>query len=274
MAFRTLFNPPLTPFDPTHRYFTSWLISPFALSLLRGIIALYVFVTLIYTLAYSSVNNPQRVGRHWSYFTNITNWSEAFYFLFAAGHGAWYARNGRVPLEQWWKLLRFAHGLLYTTVLTFPILVTLVYWIILAPSDDVFTSRFETWNNISVHALNCVWSLIEILIPRTEPPAILHLIFLILFLALYLALAYVTKETQGFYTYSFLDPGKGVGSLVGYMFGVLIGICVLFAIVWGVVWLRKWITEEKGGFGGKMAVKDQMDEGMGKADVEMGKVET
>lgn len=123
MAFRTLFNPPLTPFDPTHRYFTSWLISPFALSLLRGIIALYVFVTLIYTLAYSSVNNPQRVGRHWSYFTNITNWSEAFYFLFAAGHGAWYARNGRVPLEQWWKLLRFAHGLLYTTVLTFPILV-------------------------------------------------------------------------------------------------------------------------------------------------------
>lgn len=104
-----------------------------------------------------------------------------------------------------------------------------------------------------MHALNSVWALFELIIPRTERPLWIHLPFLILFLALYLALAYVTKATQNFYTYGFLDPAGGTGTLVGYVFGILAGICVLFVIVWLLVWLRLWLTEKVLGMGGKLA---------------------
>lgn len=113
----------LYTFDPTNRYQTSWALSPLALALVRGFFGLYVFVALVYSLSWSSVNDPERVSRHWAYFTNITNWSEAFYLAFAAFHGWRYAKTGSAPLERWPKALKFLHGLLYTTVITFPFLV-------------------------------------------------------------------------------------------------------------------------------------------------------
>lgn len=62
-------------------------------------------------------------------------------------------------------------------------------------------------------------------------------------LALYLALAYLTHYTQGFYPYSFLDPSRGSGRLAGYILGVLAAACVVFGVVWALVWLRRYLTE-------------------------------
>ncbi|KAI5798794.1 hypothetical protein EDC01DRAFT_15741 [Geopyxis carbonaria] len=231
------------PFDPDSRYQTSWLLSPFILAVYRLVIASYIFAALIYNLVWGSLNNPQRVQRHWSYFTNITYWSLGFYFLFAGVHGMIYASKGYAPLKRWPKLLQVAHGVLYSTVITFPFLVTVVYWVILAPDESPFTSRFNTWSNISVHAMNSIWAFSEIVIPSTEQPSWGYLPFLIIFLALYLALAYVTHATQGFYTYGFLDPNNGSATLCAYVFGIMAAIIVLFIAVWLLIWLRKWVCE-------------------------------
>jgi len=83
-----------------------------------------------------------------------------------------------------------------------------------------------------------------------------HIPFLILILALYLALAYLTQATKGFYTYDFLDPGKQGSLVAAYVFGIAVGICIIFVVIWGITWLRKWITETKLGMRGKFARGD------------------
>jgi hypothetical protein len=48
--------------------------------------------------------------------------------------------------------------------------------------------------------------------------------------ACYLGVAYITKATQGFYVYSFLNPSKGP-ILAAYIVGILVGSIVVFVIV-------------------------------------------
>jgi len=52
---------------------------------------------------------------------------------------------------------------------------------------------------------------------------------------MYLGVAYITKATQGFYVYSFLNPSKGA-ILAAYIVGILVGSILVFAIVNLVKW--------------------------------------
>lgn len=72
----------------------------------------------------------------------------------------------------------------------------------------------------------------------------LHLPFLLILLALYLALAYLTQASQGFYPYDFLHPNRGHGRLAGYVLGILAAVCVLFVVVWCLIWGRRRLTEQ------------------------------
>lgn len=111
---------------------------------------------------------------------------------------------------------------------------------------------FNGWSNFSQHALNTLFAAFEIFMTRTSPPPITHLCFLIILLALYLALAYLTHATEGFYPYGFLDNSNGRSSIVAaYAVGILAAIIVVFGLVWGMVWLRRWTTEKKFGMEGK-----------------------
>lgn len=92
--------------------------------------------------------------------------------------------------------------------------------------------------------MNSLFALVEIGLPATNPPPLLHLVGLIILLLLYLALAYLTHATQGFYVYSFLDPSKGSGRVTGYCFGIAAGIVVIFFVAWGVIWVRRKYTGE------------------------------
>ena len=76
----------------------------------------------------------------------------------------------------------------------------------------------------------------------------LHLGFLILFMAGYIGVAYITKATKGFYTYDFLDPNKGgSGRVAAYAFGIAAGTIVLFVVVWAVQKLKVWLFERVAG---------------------------
>lgn len=117
---------------------------------------------------------------------------------------------------------------------------------------------------ISRHALNTFFALLEIILPATSPPPLLHVIGLIILLLLYLALAYLTHATQGFYVYNFLDPDTGSGKVTGYCFGIFAGILVVFFVVWGLIWTRKRFTRQ-----GKRSRKDLARRSSLETDVEM-----
>jgi hypothetical protein len=73
-------------------------------------------------------------------------------------------------------------------------------------------------------------------------------------LALYLALAYVTFYTQGFYTYGFLDLRKNSSGIVAaFIIGILVAAIIIFLIVKYLILLRVWVTETKMGKGGKFS---------------------
>lgn len=77
---------------------------------------------------------------------------------------------------------------------------------------------------------------------------------IIVLLALYLALAYVTFATEGFYPYGFLDLRKNSSGIVAaYIIGILVAAIVIFLIVKYLILLRLWITEKQFGKAGKFS---------------------
>jgi hypothetical protein len=126
----------------------------------------------------------------------------------------------------------------------YPFLVTIVFWAVLY-TGPWFLAQVNAWSNISEHAMNSLFALFEVIIPRTNPMLWIHILWLIIILACYLGLAYLTHSTRGIYVYGFLDPAGGKGKLAGYVLGIAVGIIVIFVIVKGLIWLRRWVTETK-----------------------------
>lgn len=252
----TLLGVPPTGFDPDHTFTTSWLLPPLLLSLLRLLVFTYCIVVQIYHGVATAYLN----GQEFSYFTVLTFWGITFYMLVAGIHTLVYALKGRSWLDGWPRWLQALHSFYYTTIVTFPALVTVVYWAVLY-AGPWFPSVFDRWSNvrffsyffdiislancrdqISRHALNTLFALLEILLPATNPPPLLHLVGLVVLLLMYLALAYLTHATQGFYVYSFLDPERGSGKVTAYCFGIFAAIVIIYFVVWGLIWIRRRIT--------------------------------
>ncbi|KAK0515419.1 hypothetical protein JMJ35_001453 [Cladonia borealis] len=232
-----------TPFDPSHTYTTSWLLPPLLLALIRSLFSLYAFCTIFTIFGYYDSHGEAIDNRQWfSYFTNLTYVGLAFYFLFSAIHTWSYWRTGKALLQSWPRPLQALHAVFYTTIVTYPFLVTIVYWGVLykAPWFPVVE---DAWSNVSKHAINSAWALFEVLLTCTSPRPPLHMLFIIILLALYLGLAYLTKATEGFYVYSFLDPSTGVNHVVAYCIGIPVAACVIFGIVWVILWLRNKATK-------------------------------
>ncbi|KAM0441217.1 hypothetical protein ACHAPT_000523 [Fusarium lateritium] len=244
--------------DPSNRFETSWLLNPWLLFACRALISVYAFVTRFFiigwTCTHSSLGGCTEVRHSFSYFTILTYWGIAFYFAVAALHTLTYALRARPLLDSLPRPLQALHALFYSTIVTYPFLVTIVYWVVLY-KGVWFTVTFSAWSNVSQHGLNSLFALFEILVPRTNPPEWVHIPWLILILALYLALAYITQATEGFYVYNFLDHNEvgGRGIVAAYIIGIAVGIVVIFCIVWCVIWFRRWVTETKLGLDGKFA---------------------
>lgn len=116
---------PSRPIDPTYRYATSWALSPLALFLVRGLISVYVFTSVLFILIYDAVRGYPDASRHYfSYFTSLCLISLGFYFAFAALHSGSLWLTGRPLLSRWPAWLQVAHGMYYTSIVVFPILVT------------------------------------------------------------------------------------------------------------------------------------------------------
>ena len=156
------------PFDPTHRFVTSWLLPPIALALIRLLLSLYVFTTIFFVFGWDDSHHQSiAVRQSFSYFTDLGYWGLGFYLLLSSLHTFSYLYTGSPWLQRWPRPLQGAHSLLYTTIVTFPILVTAVFWAIIY-SGDWFPAVFSGWSNTSKHALNTVFATFEILMTRTS----------------------------------------------------------------------------------------------------------
>jgi hypothetical protein len=227
-------------FDPQHKLVTSPAFAPSILGLLRLLLAVYTTVTAIFVLVWEIVKTHNGDG-YFSYFTDLSYIGLSAYFWAAAVQTVVYSRRHdekHYPLQIWPRPLQFLHLLLYSTIATYPILVTIVFWSLLS-SSSTFENPYSAWSNISRHALNTVFALFEILLTNAEPLPWIHLPFLVVMLGGYLGVAYITHATQGFYSYSFLDPAKGRGRLAIYVVGIALAECILFVAVRGVCILRQ-----------------------------------
>lgn len=241
---------------PVELFFTSWLVSVRILAAIRTVFSLYAFTTIIYCYIYFSlhitvatltdvtlptvslVQGSNAIGRSFSYFTYLAFWGQAFYFGVAAFHGFYLDRKGRVLLDhpKCPRLLRGLHTFFYTTVTTFPFLVTLIYWITMYVHGLGFPTTFMRWGMISVHGINSFFAIVEIILPSTPTAPPLHLAYLLVILSLYLGLAYLSKVTIGIYVYLWLDPQFGWQQILAHVaaYGgamVIIFICVQGCII-------------------------------------------
>lgn len=245
--------------DPTRRFETSWLLPPTVLFFIRALFAFYIFFTLVFIAAWRCANAENHciaAQESFSYFTVLTYWGLGFYFLFAALHtGTYIWSSSHIPLlNRWPRPLQALHGAFYTTICVYPLIVTIVFWGILY-EGPWFPVQFTAWTNVSQHAMNAGFALFEMVIPRTEPPSAVHILWLVVVLALYLCLAYVTHATRGFYTYNFLDPEIQHSMVAAYAVGIAVGGVIAFGVVWLLIWTRKWITETKLGKTGKFVAE-------------------
>lgn len=224
--------------------------------------SVYAFTTLFFSLGWPCTHPEdggcQAATQSFSYFTVLTYWGLAFYFAVSAAHTFTYARSGSALLDRFPRPLQALHSLYYTTIVTLPFLVTIVYWGVLY-KGPWFKLEYDAWGNISKHGLNSAFALFELVVPRTLPPFWIHIPYLILILLGYLAVAYITLASQGWYTYSFLDHDAvhERGYVAAYIFGIAVGIIIIFIVVWCLIKLRVWATETKCQMMGKFAAERQ-----------------
>ncbi|TVY16585.1 hypothetical protein LARI1_G006166, partial [Lachnellula arida] len=188
--------------DPSHRFATSWLLTPWVLFAVRAVFALYAFTTLFFIIGWQASGHDgfdiHDVRKSFSYFTILCYWGQAIYFLLASTHTFTYAHTTQPLLRRLPPFLRTLYTLLHTTVTVFPLLVTLIFWSILYPTLPI-TTPFALYTNTSQHALNALFALFEIAATRAAPAPWIHLLWCALLLALYCGLAFATEAVKGYY---------------------------------------------------------------------------
>jgi len=125
--------------------------------------------------------------------------------------------------------------------MTFPFLVTIVFWAILS-SPSTLSTRYFAWSNISVHALNTPFAIFEIFLTNTPPAPWITLPCGLLILGAYLGVAYITKADQNFYPYNFLNPHTQHARLAGWIIGIGVAYGIIFVLVRLTVSVRVRLT--------------------------------
>ncbi|KAI0350093.1 hypothetical protein OH77DRAFT_1102369 [Trametes cingulata] len=233
------------PFDPDHALVTSPVFSPLVLAVIRLALGSYALFVLLFHLIWDAVKTHD-ADSFFSYFTHLSYTGLVAYYFAAGVQTLCYAlkRGKGHPLQRWPRPLQLLHLLLYSTITTYPLVVTVIFWALLS-GPSTFATRFDTWINISQHAMNSLYALFEVTLTNVRPSPWLHLPLCVFMLACYLCVAYITHATQGFYTYSFLDPQKEHAKLAGYIIGVGVAECVAFLFARGLAILRIRIARRR-----------------------------
>ncbi|KAI8060300.1 hypothetical protein BC940DRAFT_350671 [Gongronella butleri] len=215
-------------FQP-ERAMTSHFISVNALLAVRVVLVLYsgaVQWASIYWMA-----THFQFERYFAYFTYLTFIGLHAYFVTTLYHQVRYLLATRRPVSFLfqWPCLNYLYVYLYHTVITFNMVTPVVYWALLSYdfiSKAATNDRMEWWLTPSVHGASLIMVMIEITLNRM----IVHtrMLLLVLFtVILYLVLALIYYETEGWLVYSFMDLSQPAHAAM-YYGGIFIFIVACF----------------------------------------------
>ncbi|KZT56414.1 hypothetical protein CALCODRAFT_483992 [Calocera cornea HHB12733] len=230
------------PFDPELHWVTSWAFPRSVYAAIRLFLALYTLISALVDVALTAKSGG--VFGYYSYFTNLSYIGIVSWFWASGVQTAFFAFREKTgyPLQRWPRFLRFMHSLLFTTIAVYPIIVLVVVWAILYDPVVYWANTYNTWDEISGHIINSVLITFEVIFSDIGPMPWWHMLFIVIGLALYLGLAYITRASQGFYTYSFLNPATQHAKLAGYIVGIGLGGCVVFILMRYIIVLRVRLT--------------------------------
>ncbi|KAI1318385.1 hypothetical protein EDD11_006723 [Mortierella claussenii] len=223
----------LEHFEP-NRIVTSNLVSPLTLAVIRGLEFLYVLAATIsvWITADSALD-------YFKYFTHLTYFGLMSYLLASTLWGVFYLRQPESERAQWIKggspWWGYTHWLLYSTVVTYSVVVPIVFWCLLASGMGSWTA-LDYYQNISEHALDGVFGAIgELILSRhfLEP---LHSLFVALVMVFYMLWTFITHAIQDRWVYPFLDWNQGPVA-AAYYIGIAIA---LFIIYFALYFLHKY----------------------------------
>ena len=258
-------------FDPEHRFVTSYVLSPLGLGIWRALVAVFAFISLV-------INGIRTGGHAIFYYTVLSYLGLTVWFIVSAIHTLSFAvalrrykaatsktrQVGAITLptstlERLPATLKVMHTLLTSTVPPFAIVVTAVFWKVLAGPKSLEPGA-EAYSNISEHALNLAVSILDTLLSRTPMRPWWHLLSNVVIVALYLAYGTVVHAHTGFWPYSFLNEayvgkaGKAIACI-----GIAIATVFAFLMIQFIIFLREWSAakvshETKAGWGTAKAV--------------------
>jgi hypothetical protein len=100
-----------------------------------------------------------------------------------------------------------------------------------------------------------VFAITEIVLPATEPLSWNHLSVVLGVLSIYLGLAYLTRYTQGFYVYEWMNLAHGTISIVLYILRYADGMVALFVMARYAILARKILANR---------LRGRKEDGLGK----------
>lgn len=240
-----IYNFFLGQYDPDTSV-TSHFVQPIVLLVLRSILALYAFITIVISITYDCIAGQ---GNLWmDYFTHLSYLSLMVYLAVSSLFSASYILNVRRGTPQnhllrtqnkWWTLI---YQSLQQSLASYCLLVPIVFWALLSgPLIHDYHAYFsETWwENVSVHALDFVFMFVDLMLSRTRlfwP----FISFVLGYLLLYVFLAWAYVPWTGNWSYNFLKFSNGPID-AAYYIGIALASILLFAIMYGLVILRDLI---------------------------------
>jgi hypothetical protein len=152
-----------------------------------------------------------------------------------------YALTGRSLLHKYPRFLQLLHTLWYSTVTTYPFVVTAVYWALTPRTTHGTPMRtgLRIWLNVSFHCLNTVFAFFETMFSGVGEQRWTHVIFILVLLILYIVMAYIIRLTAKFYVYEFMDWATfSSGATVGYICAVGSFGGFIFFVLQKVAWAK------------------------------------
>ncbi|KAF9995360.1 hypothetical protein BGZ80_011242 [Entomortierella chlamydospora] len=214
----------LDRFEPD-RIVTSNIVTPFTLAILRGLACLYALVVIISVWATSDT-----AAGYFVFFTNLTYFGLTSYLVCSTLWSFGYLRQPESDRAQWLKSgspwWGYTHWLLYATIITFHVVVPIVFWTLLAKN---LPTGFGAWQNASVHAVDGVFAIFELIFNRhfLQP---IHSFVVAGVMVLYMFLTFIYHKTSGNWVYPFLDWSQGPIA-AAYYIGIAIGLFIIYFVL-------------------------------------------
>ncbi|GES84038.1 hypothetical protein RCL_jg19572.t1 [Rhizophagus clarus] len=220
---------------------TSWFTTPKILLIIRGIISLYTWIILIDQFVSSLIYDGP--DDFFKFFTNYSYVGLTAYFTTAFYRSYRYVTKNceSTSFRNQPNILNWLFWLLYHTIVHFPILLTLFYWLFLYNEE---LNPFEWWIIVSMHGFNSLFVIIEVFLNRQ----IMSASFIILNLTiqiLYTFIVYINYAVTSHWVYEFMDFTKGIKSALWYI-GLIIGSTLIFFIMYGIHLLRDYLGKRFG----------------------------